>query len=83
MFIARDAPQVASVFAGRAFEATDRLADHSLLGRAVPEFQTETVREILLHSYRLIYRIVDDGVHVLTVHHGARLLTRDDLGRNG
>jgi addiction module RelE/StbE family toxin len=79
LFIARDASKVAAVFASRAFEATDRLADHPRLGRVVPEFQTETIREVILHSYRLIYRIVDDEVHVLTVHHGARLLSRDDL----
>lgn len=87
LFIARDAPLVASVFADRAFEAADRLADQPRLGRIVPELQVETIREILLYSYRLIYRIVDgvvDGdVHVLTVHHGARLLSQDDLETNG
>ncbi|MEW6753361.1 MAG: type II toxin-antitoxin system RelE/ParE family toxin [Candidatus Latescibacterota bacterium] len=46
----------------------------------MPEFDTDTIREIALHSYRLIYRIVDDDIHVLTLHHGARVLSRHDLG---
>ena len=37
LFIARDTPQVAAVFADRAFQVTDRLADHPALGRVVPE----------------------------------------------
>lgn len=43
LFIARDAPHVATVFADRAFRATDRLVQHPRLGRMVPE----KVREIL------------------------------------
>ena len=78
LFIARDAPQVAAVFADRAFRATDRLADHPRLGRIVPELEIETIREIILGNYRIIYRIREEQVQVVTVHHGARLL---DVGK--
>lgn len=74
LFIARDAPQVAAVFADRAFCATDRLVDHPRLGRIVPELEIETIREIILGNYRIIYRIREDEVQIVTVHHGARLL---------
>ena len=79
LFIARDAPQVAAVFADRAFAATDRLAAHPRLGRIVPEFQVETIHEISVHSYRVIYRILGDEIHVLTIHHGAHLLDSERL----
>lgn len=78
LFIARDAPLVAGVFADRAFRATDCLVDHSRLGRIVPELEIENIREILLGNYRIIYRIQGDEVQVVTVQHGARLL---DVGR--
>ena len=78
LFIARDAPQVAAVFADRSFRATDRLADHPRLGRIVPELEIETIREIILGNYRIIYRIRGEEVKVVTVHHGARLL---DIGK--
>ena len=79
LFIARAAPQVAAVFADRAFQVTDRLAVHPALGRIVPEMQDESIREVILHSYRIIYRIHQGDVHVLTVHHGARLLRDTDV----
>ena len=74
LFIARDAPQVAATFADRVLRATDRLASYPGLGRAVPELGIEDIREIVVGSYRVIYRVREDEVHLLTVHHGARLL---------
>ncbi|MEK6709917.1 MAG: type II toxin-antitoxin system RelE/ParE family toxin [Nitrospinota bacterium] len=62
LFIARDAPPVAAVFAGRIFHATDRLADHPRAGRIVPELGIENIREIILGSHRLIYRPKEDEV---------------------
>jgi toxin ParE1/3/4 len=74
LFIARDSPAMASIFAQRAFAATDRLADFALSGRSVPEFNNPSVREVVIGSYRLIYRIVSGDAQILTIHHGARLL---------
>ena len=76
LFIARDAPTVAAVFAQNAFRITDRLTDFPRSGRAVPELNDENFREIILGNYRLIYRIRQDEVQILTVHHGARLIDR-------
>lgn len=80
--IARDAPQVAAAFAERVLRATDRLANFPRLARVVPELGTENIREIVVSSYRVIYRIRQEEVHLLTVHHGARLLdlTNIDAG---
>lgn len=74
LFIARDSPRFAEMFAHRAFRATDRLADFPNLGRVVPEIGRNDIREIILQNYRIIYRVLADEVEILTVHHGARLL---------
>ncbi len=74
LFIARDSPQLAATFADRVLRATDRLASYPLSGRTVPELGIENIREVIVGSYRVIYRIRQDEVHLLTVHHGARLL---------
>jgi addiction module RelE/StbE family toxin len=74
LFIARDAPQIAAAFADRVFRATKQLAHFARLGRIVPELGIEDIREIIVGSYRVIYRVRDEDVQVLTVHHGARLL---------
>ena len=34
----------------------------------------ENIREIIVGSYRVIYRIRDGDVQILTIHHGARVL---------
>ena len=74
LFIARDSPRTAAVFADRVLRATDRLAHHPRLGRVVPESRNEDIREIIGGSYRVIDRIQDEQVQLLTVHHGARFL---------
>ena len=43
----------------------------------VPELERDDVREVILSSYRIIYRLLNHEAQILTVHHGARLL--DDL----
>jgi len=69
------------MFAVQAFEATDRLVDQPHLGRVVPELQIDAIREIPLYSYRIIYRVLsEEQIHVLTIHHGARLLHMGNLG---
>ena len=74
LFIVRDAPQVAAAFAGRILAATDRLTEYPRLGRSVPELRSEDLREIIVGSFRVIYRIRNDVAQVLTIHHGARRL---------
>ena len=79
LFIGRDSPHYARVFANDVFLAIDRLAAFPASGRVVPELKKADIREILLGNYRIIYRNASEKVQILTVHHGARLLGRDDL----
>jgi plasmid stabilization system protein ParE len=53
---------------------TKRLADFPEMGRVVPEFGDPAIREIVVRSYRVVYR-VDHGdcrIDVLRFWHGAR-----------
>src|SRR5438105_15588202 len=79
LFIGRDAPSVAAVFAQRTFDATDRLATFPESGRIVPEMNDPIFREIILGSYRLIYRMRSGDVQILTLHHGAKKLNAAEL----
>ena len=78
LFIARDSPNVARVFARKAFYKTDQLARFPDMGRIVPEWEDRTVREVILFSYRIIYRVLPSEVQILTVHHGARPLVESE-----
>jgi len=44
------------------------------LGRKVPEFNDETIREIFVYSYRLIYKLNEEEILFAAVVHGKRLL---------
>ncbi len=72
LFISRDSFYYARLFAQRVFAATDRLKIFPMSGRAVPELEQESIREIILDGYRIIYRMSQETVAILAVHHGAR-----------
>jgi toxin ParE1/3/4 len=64
-----------------ATQVVDRLTERSqqigafpTSGRMVPEFQAESIREVIERPYRIIYRIKPDQIDVLAVLHGAQLL---------
>ena len=74
LFIARDSPRYAELLAGRMFEAADLLGELPNAGRIVPEIVRSDIRELIVQSYRLIYRSLADEIDILVVHHGARLV---------
>ena len=45
-------------------------------GQVVPEFGDETLRELLVRPYRLVYKVLEDKVLVLALVHGARRIWR-------
>jgi len=58
LFIARDHPPAAESFGFRLMSKVDVLAQFPLIGRVVPEENDETVREIVLRPYRIIYKVL-------------------------
>ncbi|MEN6335757.1 MAG: type II toxin-antitoxin system RelE/ParE family toxin [Phycisphaerales bacterium] len=71
-FIARDSPEVASLFIRRLMEATDRLQEFPLSGRIIPEINDPDSREVIYGAYRIMYRVEGDEVWITGVVHGAR-----------
>jgi len=48
-------------------------------GSIVPEYSRADIRELFVHSFRLVYRVVDTEIRILTVIHGRRQLPSDVL----
>ncbi|MDA0738373.1 MAG: type II toxin-antitoxin system RelE/ParE family toxin [Nitrospirae bacterium] len=73
-FISRDSPRSAEIFIDRIISSTERLSAFPQSGRALPEFPDLPYREIIVSSYRVIYRHDVEGDHVLiaAVMHGRR-----------
>ncbi len=78
-FIARQAPKTASAFIRRIKASVERLRDFPESGHVVPEVADPVIREVIKGNYRVIYRVEETRVVVLTVYHGARLLRDEAL----
>ncbi len=71
-YISTDSPLAAQRLATAVVDAAESLAQLSERGRIVPELGDPRYRELLVSSYRLVYRVSDDAVSIVAVIHGAR-----------
>jgi len=77
--ISRDAPSTAKAFIRRIQERVRKIGVMPTAAALVLEATGGDIREIFVGSYRIIYRILAAEVHILTIMHGAQLLTPDRL----
>ena len=75
-YIANDSPVYAERVGIRVVQAPRRLEHFPLSGRIVPEFQDDTIRELIYGSYRIIYRLQGDSCYVIAVVHASRDIIR-------
>jgi len=73
-YIARDSPHYAASFAREVRDASRSLFRFAERGRCVPELDTPGIREIFVRSYRLLYSLSGETVHILGLIHGVREL---------
>jgi plasmid stabilization system protein ParE len=80
-YIAQDSPLYAKRVAEELVSKTIGLDKLPHLGRKVPELSDETVRELSLYSYRILYEIKTTHIEVLAVIHKRRDLQPDEILR--
>lgn len=73
-YIARDSEFYARSVVSRILETTRKIPDQPLAGRIVPEIGHEQIRERLVYSYRLVHQVQADGILIVAIIHGRRLL---------
>jgi toxin ParE1/3/4 len=73
-FISRDNVEAALRVARELLARTRTIAEHPRIGRILPEFQLETLRELAHGNYRIVYEIDDakKQIAVARFWHGAR-----------
>ena len=76
-YISRDSEMYAISVVQKLVDAPLQLSEFPDLGRIVPETQSPAIREIFVYSYRLMYEILEDEIHVLTIVHGKREFRKD------
>ena len=73
-FIANDSDAYADLVVARLLESVERLEQFPRSGRIVPELSDPQLREIIEAPYRIVYRVHDETVEILTVFRASRLL---------
>lgn len=79
-FIAAERPSAALKWFERVVSATESLSLLPDQGRMVPESDRESIREVLVDPYRIIYHRDENEVVILTVQHERRDLDLDGIG---
>ena len=74
-YIAKDSERYAEITVQRLFNSVDILEDYPKSGKMVPEFENDSIRELVRGSFRIVYQLIEDfRIDILTVHNCARLI---------
>jgi len=71
-YVARDSPRAAARLVQLAIERSGSLETMAGRGRVVPELGIDSIREVFVKPYRLLYRISECEVHIVAFIHGSR-----------
>ncbi len=78
--IAADNPPAALRWVDRLISDVERAAAMPLAGRIVPEYaDRRDIRELFRRSYRIVYRVGDEAIEVLTIFEGHRLFPEEAI----
>lgn len=73
-YIVYDKPLAAENWVNTIFETVENLSEFPESGRMVPKLNRNDIREIIKGNYRIIYKVLNNEIHILTIRHGKRLL---------
>jgi addiction module RelE/StbE family toxin len=78
-YIAQDNPTAAEDWVNAVFIHVEQLKKFPESGRIVPEINNYFFRELVYGNYRIIYRIEEKRVSILTIRHGKQILPVDEI----
>lgn len=78
-YIAEDNTAAAEKWLDEVFTKVGSLQNFPQSGRIVPEANNKAIRELIYGNYRVIYRLEEKRVSVLTVRHGKQILPIEEI----
>ena len=78
-YISKDSSVRAIQFVDQLIEHAELLSGKPLTGRIIPELANPDIRELVLKKYRIIYRLKEKRIEILTVFEGHRLMRIDEI----
>ena len=73
-YISKDSEYYASIFAKKINAIVKEIPRFPKLGRIVPEYQEENLREKIFQNYRIAYRLKADIIEIVVISHGSKQL---------
>jgi len=78
-FISQNSPQRAVRFINYLMQRGEGLSKNPRIGRIVPEISNPNIREIIAKKYRIVYKIQENKIEILTGFEGHKLLSLEEL----
>ena len=78
-YIAQDNPTASENWVNTVFAKVEQLKSFPESGRIVPETNHQKIRELIYSNYRIIYRIEQKKLSILTVRHAKQILPADEI----
>lgn len=69
-YIERDSLKYAQVVIRNLVESVDRLKKFPKSGRIIPELHDESLREVIVGSFRVMYRLKGGQIEIFSILHG-------------
>ena len=77
-YIAQDNPVAAKKWINAIFKKAEELKAFPECGRIVPETNNKAIRELIYGNYRIVYRLEEKRISILTIRHGKQVLPVDE-----
>jgi len=74
-YISKDSKYIASSFTDKVVNSVENLKNFPDMGRIVPESDKPDIRELIFQNYRIIYKVKDDIIYILSVIRASRDLS--------
>lgn len=74
-YVSQSSHRMGRSFTNKILKKIEMLYEHPRIGRKVPEFNQDNIRELIQGKYRIVYRIKDDSlIEILRIVHGSKLI---------
>ena len=77
-YLNEGAPQIGDNFVASIIKHTETLQDNPDIGRIVPEFEEQKIRELIHPPFRIVYLREYSAIHIVRVWRSERLLKLDN-----
>lgn len=78
-YIEKESPANAAKWSDKLLKKIDGIKDFPKAGRAVPELDSTSIREIIYGNYRIVYKIKDETAYIMTIRHFKQILPLKEL----